>query len=175
LLPQPGLIVFDDQKIIRAALLHQMAGGVGLGVQRIGRDERPGQRHFPQEYWQHRDLVGFFRHGDLGDDGFLRGAEGAEQVQALRALEGLAVDAEERMLPAGGEQPLPQQVIEPGGIDRAQHPLERALAGRLSPPAFGILPGPERAQLGLGQLCGDGGQIRQRASAGQNAHGPGRS
>jgi hypothetical protein len=169
--PQPGLIVFDDQKIIRAALLHQMPGGVGLGVQRIGRDERPGQRHLLQEHRQQRDLVGFFRHGDLRDDGFMRAAEGAEQVQRVGAFEGLAVDADEWVLGAGGEQPLPQQLIEPGGIDGAQHPLERALAGRLPPFGFGILPGPKRAQLRLGQLRGDGGQVRQRASAGQHAHG----
>jgi len=45
LFPQAWLIVFDDEQIIRAAFLHQMARGVGLGMQRIGSDQCPGQRH----------------------------------------------------------------------------------------------------------------------------------
>jgi len=49
LFPQAGLIVFDDQQIIRAAFLDQMPCGVGLGMQRIGRDQRPDQGHLLQE------------------------------------------------------------------------------------------------------------------------------
>jgi hypothetical protein len=170
LFPQGGLIVFDDQKVIGAALLHQMTGGVGLGVQRIGGDQGSLDRQFAQELRQHRDLVGFFRHGDLGEDGFIGGAEGAEQVQPVGAFERLAVDTDQRVLGAATEQPLTQQLIELGGIDRAQHPLEGALAGRFPPLGLGIKPGPQGAQLGLGQLGGDRGQIGQRAAAGEDAY-----
>jgi hypothetical protein len=138
LVPQAGLVGFDDQKIVRVALLDQIAGGVALGVQRIGGDQRPGQRHRLQEQRQQRDLIGFLRYGDLRHDGFLRAAEGAEQVQPLRAFEGLAVDAEQREFRAVGEQPLADQLIELVGGDGTQDPLEGALAGRLPPLRLGI-------------------------------------
>jgi len=109
----------------------------------------------------------------LRDDGFFDAAKGAEQVQSIGTFEGFAVHANKGDLRAVGEQPLPEQSIEQTGIDCAEHPLEGAFAGRFPPPGGGIEPGAERTQLGLGQLRCDRGQVRQRAPAGQYAHGRG--
>lgn len=164
-----GLIVFDDQKIICAAVLHQMTSGVGLGVHRIGGDQASNQRHVLEQRRYHRDLVGLFRNGPLREDTFVQAAEGTEQVQSLRALQGLAVDADQRVLRLICEQPLPEESIERIALNGAQHPLQRALAGRLAPACLGVAPGAQCAQLRLGQLRGDRGQIGQGAPAGEHA------
>ena len=67
---------------MRAALGHQVAGVLALGVHRIRGDDRPGQLDPVQQYGQHRDLVGLGLDIDLPQDHAVRVIERGQQVPA---------------------------------------------------------------------------------------------
>ena len=67
---------------MRAALGHQVAGVLALGVHRIGGDDRASQVEPFQQHGQHRDLVGLGLHIDLAQDHTVRVIERGKQVPA---------------------------------------------------------------------------------------------
>jgi hypothetical protein len=74
--------MLDGQDVMRAALGHQVAGVLTLGVHRIGGDDRTGQFDLVQQDGQHRDFVGLGLHIGLSQDHAAGVIERGEQVPA---------------------------------------------------------------------------------------------
>jgi hypothetical protein len=55
---QGGLIDLDDQQVVSLLLGYQELGGVGVGVQRVGGDDRPGKVQPVQQGLEGGDLAG---------------------------------------------------------------------------------------------------------------------
>jgi len=107
------LVAFGDGQINGPSSLHEVARGVGLGVERGGGDERACERHLAKQLREQRDFVGFFVHRDLRDDALAPEAERAEEVRAaLLALGGFAVDGDLRMDRVEAEEPLAEEFVE---------------------------------------------------------------
>jgi hypothetical protein len=120
--------------------LHQVAGGVLLGVQRVGGDDGPFQRERIEQLGELGNRVGLFFHSDLADDDCFLMPDGTEQVGSRLPLvvapaQGFAVDG--HGAPGQGMvsgQPWADFRIQPVGIDPLQHTAQGGLRGRL--PAF---------------------------------------
>lgn len=59
------MIGFDDQKVIGLFVFHDMVGGGGLSIERIGADQGAAQVQVAEQVFEGGDFVGFGRDLDL--------------------------------------------------------------------------------------------------------------
>ncbi len=96
---QGFLVVLDREQVVRALFLDQEAGGLTLGVERIGGDHAPLDGEGIEQFPQGRDFIVLGLDRALGQDGALPREQGGEQMRLAAiapasALEGLAVDGQ---------------------------------------------------------------------------------
>lgn len=60
-----GLIGFDGQEVIGLFFFHDMVGGGGLSMERIGADQGAPQVEIPEQVLEGGDFIGFGRDLDL--------------------------------------------------------------------------------------------------------------
>jgi hypothetical protein len=79
---QLRLVVLHGQDVVRAALIHQVAGVLALSMHRICGHDGTTEADLVQEHGQHRDLVRLHLDIDLAQDHAAVAIEGGQQVPA---------------------------------------------------------------------------------------------
>ena len=145
-LPVQGrLVAFDREQVVRPAGV-EVVRVLGLGMEGIGGDERPGDVEGVQQRRESVDFIGLLADGGLSEDdaGFM--IEGSEQVwrpavNTAGTADGLAVDRDgpRRLGPVRGcrilrrsgrltaRQPARDHLVEPVSIQALQEPTDRRL------------------------------------------------
>jgi hypothetical protein len=155
-------VPLDRQQVIGAAVPGQVAGGAGAGVGCVGGHQRPGDVHLAQQRAHLGGLGGALGNGDLpGHHGVLPlGPVGhrREQHQPAVVVPAAAqVLAVQRDCPAAGvtagvlAQPRSHRPTGFAGVQRDQHPPQRACTGRDEDQAGQIPAGTQQGQQFLGQ------------------------
>ena len=175
------MVAFDRHEVVRAVVLMDLAQGFLAGVQGVEHDQFAVQRtEFCQQGARGGDFVALVFDGDGAQDASGGQALGADELGLLLVLDmrgaaalGLAVDGDLvvlGLLPGALDFPLDEHALEGLGIDLGQHALEGGFL-RIIPSAVALAIAAQRAQLGLGELGGEGGQVALAAhDARQSGH-----
>jgi len=144
--------MLDRHDVVRAPAGDGLRGVI-LGVQRVDRDDRPGQAGKRLQQVPHRgDLVRLRRHGDLPEHRADAVRQRRDQVRGLpgrilRAADGLAVDRDYQAaadLRRPRPQPGTENLVELVRADHGERPPERRLlrrAARRAQPGQHVRPG----------------------------------
>ena len=170
---QGGLVGLDREQVVGPFLAHQELGGVGVGLQRVGRDHHPGEVQWGQQRSEGRHLlgraadlaVGQHRAGGVVHAGQLvrRAAVGVRRPSAAHSL---AVDGDRPPPAACGPGTVPVPLGQPRadrsgqrvGVQAGQGPADGGL-GRDGEVTGAVVAG---AQRGPDRLGGVGGPLGDR-------------
>ena len=182
-----GLIGFDDQEVIGLFFFHDMVGGGGLSIERIGGDQGAAQVQVPEEVFEGRDFIGFGRDLDLAAKELGVGVQGAEEHEPLAIDFGggagaFAIDGQRgnaRVLEVGA-QPIVDQPVQFRRVQALEDPADGRFAGSEEFAGFAATAGAQAAELvlveGLGELADIGqGVIARNHRGGGNGHNGGDS
>ena len=158
---------------MRALFLDQEAGGLTLGVERIGGDHAPLNGEGIEQFPQGRDFIVLGLDRALGQDGALLREQGGEQMRLAaiapaRTLEGLAIDGKRLVGRCAGLDPGGKGLLQRHRIHLLEHAAEGGLGGGDEALLSAIEIGPQALELRLGQAGGvlTDGQIAPGAGQG---------
>ncbi len=170
---QGFLVVLDREQVVRALFLDQEAGGLALGVERIGGDHTPLDGEGIEQLPQGRDLITLGLDRALCQDGALPREQGGEQMRLAAiapasALEGLAVDGQGFVGRGASLDPGGKGLLQRHRIHLLEHAAEGGLGGGHEALLSAIEIGPQALELRLGQAGGvlTDGQIAPGAGQG---------
>ena len=156
---QGFLVVLDREQVVRALFLDQEAGGLALGVERIGGDHAPLDGEGIEQLPQGRDFVVLGLERALCQDGALPREQGGEQMRLAAivpasALEGLAVDGQGFVCRGASLDPGGKGLLQRHRIHLLEHAAEGGLGGGDEALLSAIEIGSQALELRLGQAGG---------------------
>lgn len=155
-----GLIVFGRQQEVTAAFQHDVARGLGLGMQGVQRDKAALQIQFRKELLSDRDFIGLGVHEGTAQV-VLTGDTDSRQYALATAMFGLfAIQGDQFVFGRGTAELFlnrQENLLQLSPAHLLEQTPKRRLAGsRVAPP---LLADPERSALRLAQFARKFGQV----------------